>query len=114
MSEQSYEEYQPEKHKKIYSSYEDVPRYNDYPTNTDVFGGQKLLIQNKPPLWQRITLALFSFVLWVCILLCFLLAWDYTWSHDLGSTRVILVFVPLLITPFFIFINIFFSRKRLK
>ena len=112
MSEQSFEEYRPETHKNIYSSYEDGPRYNDY--LNDVSGGQKLLIHNNPPLWQRIALAIFSLVLWACILLCFLLAWDYSWSHDLGYTRVILVIVPLVITPFFIFINITFNRKHLK
>ncbi len=38
--------------------------------------------------------------------------WDWTWYYDSGFTRGILVLAPLLITPFLIFINLLFNRKR--
>ncbi len=110
MPEQFHEEYRPDRQQFSYSSYEDVPHYNGFFTGTA--DQQKLSIHKNPLLWQRIALAIVSLVLWACTLLCFLLAWDYTWSHDLGYTRVILAIVPLFITPFFIFVNILFNRKH--
>jgi hypothetical protein len=110
MSEQYHEEFQPEKLKIPYSDYDDVHGYNEFFAYAST--GQKLSVRKGPRLWQRIALAFFSLALWVCILLCFLLAWDYTWSHDMGYTRAILFVVPLLTAPFFIFINVLFNRKR--
>ncbi len=110
MSEQYHEEFQPEMPKSFYFGYEDSTRDANYFAYSS--GGQKLLVRKGPALWQRVSLAFFSLALWVCILLCFLLAWNYTWTHDMGYTRVILVVVPLLITPFFILINVLFNRRR--
>jgi hypothetical protein len=88
--------------------YEEIPRYHDYFTS----GGQKLSVSRRPPLWQRLALAIFSLALWGTTILCFKLAWDWTWYYDSGITRGILVLAPLLLTPLLIFINLLFNRKR--
>jgi hypothetical protein len=89
--------------------YEDAPQDNF----SFAFQRKKLVIRKGPPLWQRLLMALASIALWAGMILCFVLAWDYTWSHDLDYTRIILIVVALLMTLYFIFVNIRFNRKRL-
>lgn len=42
-------------------------------------GAQKLSVSRTPTMWQRLALAIFSLALWAIIMLCFKLAWDWTW-----------------------------------
>ena len=76
--------------------------------------GEKLTTYKRFPLWQRLVFTLASLALWAGIMLCFLLAWDYSWSHDLGYTRVILVAVAIITTLCFLAINIFVHQRWLK
>ncbi len=110
MSEQSYESFQFERQVPFNSDYEGTSQ-DSY---SFAFQGAKLAVRQGPQLWQRVFLALISFALWAGMLLCVVLAWDYSWSHDLGYTRIILVAVAFLITLYFIFVNILFNRKLLK
>lgn len=86
MSEQSYEGFQFESQNSFNSGYEGTLQDN----NSFAFQGEKLAVRKGPQLWQRLCLALASFALWAGMVLCFVLAWNYSWSHDMGYTRVIL------------------------
>ena len=116
MSQQYHEEFHADRPQFTYGSYEGMAAndgYSGYASNE-----QKLSLRVGPPLWQRIGLALFSLILWSGILLCFIVAWDLSWLQDLtwlydsNIARIILVFVPLLATPFLVYVNILFNRRR--
>ena len=107
MSKQSYEDFQFERQSSYDSSYEGVSQNN----HSFALRGQKLVVRKGPHLWQRLTLALVSFILWLGLLLCVVLAWKYTWNFDLGYTHIVLVAAAFLMTLYFIFVNLFFNRN---